>query len=76
MILAFLASQLSAADQPQWGEAWSRNMVSSERALPTDFDPKTGKNIKWVAKLGNETHSTPVVANGRVYIGTNNQDPR
>jgi outer membrane protein assembly factor BamB len=67
---------LHAADQPQWGQAWSRNMVSSECGLPTDFDPKTGKNIKWVAKLGNETHSTPIVANGRVYIGTNNQEPR
>ena len=65
-----------AADQPQWGQAWSRNMVSGERGLPVDFDPKTGKHVKWVAKLGNETHSTPVVANGRVYIGTNNHDPR
>src|SRR6185503_12497821 len=55
---------------------WSRNMVSSERDLPADFDPRTDRNIKWVAKLGNETHSTPIVANGRVYIGTNNSDPR
>ncbi len=69
-------SCLSAADAPQWGEAWSRNMVSPERGLAADFDPKSGKNIKWVAKLGNETHSTPVVADGRVYIGTNNNDPR
>ena len=67
---------LHAADQPQWGQAWSRNMVSGERGLPADFDPKTGRNIKWVAKIGNETHSTPVVAGGRVYIGTNNHDPR
>lgn len=67
---------LRAADQPQWGQAWSRNMVSAERGLPADFDPRTGKNIKWVAKLGNETHSTPVIANGRVFIGTNNHDPR
>jgi outer membrane protein assembly factor BamB len=66
----------SAADQPQWGQAWSRNMVSRERGLPADFDPKTGKNIRWIAKLGNETHSTPVIASGRVYIGTNNNDPR
>jgi outer membrane protein assembly factor BamB len=51
-------------------------MVSAERSLPADFDPKTGRNIKWVAKLGNETHSTPVIANGRVYIGTNNDSPR
>jgi outer membrane protein assembly factor BamB len=74
--LMLVAVSLPAADQPQWGQAWSRNMVSSERGLPAEFDPRTGKNIKWVAKLGNETHSTPVIANGRVFIGTNNKDPR
>ncbi|MSU62439.1 MAG: pyrrolo-quinoline quinone [Pedosphaera sp.] len=65
-----------ARDQPQWGEAWSRNMVSSETGLPDSFDPKTKTNIKWVAEIGTESHSTPVVANGRVYIGTNNGEPR
>ena len=65
-----------AADQPQWGEAWSRNMVSKERGLPESFDPKTGKNLKWSAKLGTQTHSTPIVAGGRIYIGTNNGEPR
>jgi outer membrane protein assembly factor BamB len=76
LALISVAMAARAADQPQWGEAWSRNMVSSERGLPSEFDPKMGRNIKWIAKLGNETHSTPVVANGRVYIGTNNTDPR
>src|SRR2546430_1713974 len=65
-----------AADQPQWGQAWSRNMVSDEKGLPDSFDPKTGKNIKWVARLGTETHSTPIAAGGQVYIGTNNGEPR
>ena len=65
-----------AADQPQWGVAWSRNMVSSERHLPESFDPKSGRNIKWVAELGTETHSTPIIAGGRIYIGTNNEEPR
>jgi outer membrane protein assembly factor BamB len=65
-----------AADQPQWGQAWSRNMVSDERGLPDSFDPASGRNIKWSAELGTETHSTPVVAGGRVYIGTNNGHPR
>ena len=65
-----------AADQPQWGEAWTRNMVSMERGLPEAFDPKTGKNIKWTAKLGTQAHSTPIVAGGRIYIGTNNGEPR
>jgi outer membrane protein assembly factor BamB len=65
-----------AADQPQWGEAWSRNMVSKEKGLAESFDPRTGRNIKWRAKLGTQAHSTPIVAGGRVYIGTNNGEPR
>lgn len=65
-----------AADQPQWGEAWSRNMVSREKKLADSFDPKTGENIKWSVELGTDTHSTPIVAGGRVYIGTNNENPR
>src|SRR5437879_1409265 len=68
--------QLLAADQPQWGQAWSRNMVSNEKGLPVSFDPKTGQNIKWSAQLAPDTHSTPIVAAGRVYIGTNNGEPR
>ena len=51
-------------------------MVSKEKGLPDSFDPKTGRNIKWTAKLGSQTHSTPVIARGRVYIGTNNEEPR
>jgi len=76
LITAPTGARLLAADQPQWGEAWSRNMVSSEKGLPATFDPKTGQNIKWAAKLGTETHSTPIIAGGRVYLGTNNQEPR
>ncbi|HEX5222340.1 MAG TPA: PQQ-binding-like beta-propeller repeat protein [Verrucomicrobiae bacterium] len=76
LCLAACALPAPGADQPQWGQAWSRNMVSSERDLPDSFDPKSNANIKWVARLGTETHSTPIIAKGRVYIGTNNGDPR
>ena len=65
-----------AGDQPQWGQGFTRNMVSAETGLVDDFDPATGKNVKWVASLGSETWSTPVVAQGRVFIGTNNDSPR
>ena len=75
-IAAATGSHLLAADQPQWGQAWSRNMVSSETNLPASFDPKTRQSLKWIAKLGTETHSTPIVAGGRVYVGTNNGEPR
>ncbi|MBC8469405.1 MAG: PQQ-binding-like beta-propeller repeat protein [Planctomycetes bacterium] len=69
-------SAVYADDQPQWGQRYSRNMVSDETHLPESFDPATGKNIKWIADLGTETYSTPVVSGGRVLIGTNNNIPR
>ena len=75
-LLCGTVQSLHSGDQPQWGQAWSRNMVSDERGLPDSFDPRSGSNIKWIAALGTETHSTPVVAGGRVYIGTNNSEPR
>jgi len=65
-----------AADQPQWGQRFTRNMVSAETNLPAAFDAASGSNVWWTAELGTETHATPVVAGGRVYIGTNNGRPR
>jgi outer membrane protein assembly factor BamB len=77
LLLWFLLVQrLPGADQPQWGQAWSRNQVSGEKGLPDSFDPKLGKNIKWAARLGTETHSSPIISGGRVYVGTNNGEPR
>jgi len=67
---------LAADDQPQWGERFSRNMVSSETGLPDRFDPRTGENIRWTTDLGTQSYSTPVVARGLVLIGTNNGRPR
>ena len=69
-------TSLQAGDQPQWGQAWTRNLVSGETGLPDSFDPETGRNIKWVARLGGDTHASPIIASGRVYIGTNNNQPR
>src|SRR5580704_13486970 len=64
------------ADQPQWGQAWSRNMVFEEKGLPSSFDVKTGRNVKWSAHLGTDYYATPTVVCGRVFIGTNDEDPR
>lgn len=65
-----------AADQPQWGQYHSRNMVSHETGLPESCDPATGKNIKWSISIGTQSYGTPVVSQGRVIIGTNNDEPR
>jgi outer membrane protein assembly factor BamB len=75
-------------DWPQWGRDHTRNMVSDVKGLPATFgagryigdteqiDPKTTTNVKWVAKLGSQSYGNPTVANGRVYVGTNNDSPR
>jgi outer membrane protein assembly factor BamB len=76
MLSILLLAETKSDDQPQWGTAWERNMVSQEKGLPHTFDPKTGNNIRWTAPLGTEAHSSPVIADGRVYIGTNNANPR
>lgn len=75
-IAGWLVSGVWADDQPQWGQRHSRNMVSHEKYLPAGFDPATGWNIAWSAALGTECYSTPVVAGGKVLIGTNNNHPR
>lgn len=71
-------------DMNQWGGSPSRNNVSDAKNIPAewetgDFDKKTGKwlpetakNVKWVAQLGTQTYGNPVIANGQVYVGTNN----
>ena len=77
-ILAASAA-LTAADWPMWGGTPNRNMVSSMTGVPTQWDVKTGKNVKWMAKLGSQSYGNPVVANGVVLVGTNNEalrDPK
>src|SRR5215510_7463350 len=59
-----------------WGGTPDRNMVSSMKGLPGEWDIKTKKNVKWVAKLGSQAYGNPVVAGGKVFVGTNNESPR
>ncbi len=61
-----------------FGGTPERNLVAPfERNLPStwEVDPKR-KNIKWVANLGSQSYGGPVIAGGRVFVGTNNQNPR
>ena len=71
-----LASDPGTGDWPMWGGTPDRNMVSSMKGLPTEWDIKTKKNIKWSAALGSQSYGNPVVAEGVVLVGTNNEAPR
>jgi outer membrane protein assembly factor BamB len=78
-----------AQDWPQWGgNDPGRNMYSPAKGLPAKFEPgklkqgteeidlTTTKGVRWVAKLGSQSYGNPVVADGKVYVGTNNETPR
>jgi outer membrane protein assembly factor BamB len=67
------AGDPGSGDWPMWGGTPDRNMLSSMKGLPTAWDVKSKKNVKWVAELGSQTYGNPVVANGYVYVGTNNE---
>ena len=59
-------------DWPQWGGSGTRNNTPKVRNICIEWDIASGKNIKWVAHLGSKTNGTPVVAGGKVFVGTNN----
>lgn len=76
---------LSAGKEwPQWGGTRIRNNVPNVKNLPESwnvgkFDRRTGEwddadaeNIRWFAELGSQTYGNPVVADGKVFVGTNN----
>jgi outer membrane protein assembly factor BamB len=78
LLAALGAARVSAADPPagewpMWGGTPDRNMVSSAKGLPSEWDVKTKKNVKWVADLGSQSYGNPVVAGGIVFVGTNNE---
>jgi outer membrane protein assembly factor BamB len=59
-----------------FGSYPTRNMVSDATGLPSKWDMKTGANIKWSQPTGSQTYAGPVVAGGKVYVGTNNEGVR
>ena len=73
---------------PMFGGTPARNMVSLKEKLPAlpregpDWDDeKAAKKwqaewVLWKVDLGSRAHGGPVVADGKVYVGTNNARPR
>lgn len=64
--------KVGAKDWPQWAGTPFRNNVCEGTNVPTAWDVETGDGIKWSMPLGSETYGNPVIANGKVYVGTNN----
>jgi len=72
LMVALMATVTFAQGWPMWGGTPGRNMVSSAKDISLDFDLKSGKNVLWQKGLGSQTYGNPIVADGKVYVGTNN----
>ncbi len=59
-------------DWPQWGGWYGKNNTPFGENIPTEWDVEAGENILWSAPLGSQTYGNAVIANGQVYVGTNN----
>lgn len=73
-------------DWNQWcGGPERNNVLAAAARIAADWDvgstyidtgefkaDEASPNIKWVAPLGSQTYGNPVIANGQVYVGTNN----
>ena len=86
----FVGTNAVAADWPQWGgNTLGRNMFATgaaglpDKVEPGDFkqgtedvDLSTAKNVKWASKLGTQSYGNPTIANGKIFVGTNNDSMR
>ena len=84
--LAVGAGMAVADDWPEWCGQASRNMAARcDQSLPDsvkcveendagEVDLLATKNVKWAAKIGHRTTGSPVVSEGRVFIGTTWED--
>ncbi len=76
VLAAVAAFPLLSQDWPMWGGTVQRNMASTVQNLPESWDVNSGKNIKWKAEIGSTSYGNPVVADGKIFLGTNNGNPR
>jgi outer membrane protein assembly factor BamB len=76
ILCGIAAVPLVSQDWPMWGGTAQRNMNSAMKNLPEFWEVKSGKNIKWKVRIGSNSYGNPVVADGKIFLGTNNANPR
>jgi outer membrane protein assembly factor BamB len=82
--VVLFAPLAAAVEWNQWGGSPTRNNTPDAKNLPVEWEPggfdgttgawkpETSKNVAWVASLGSQSYGNPVVADGKVFVGSNN----
>jgi outer membrane protein assembly factor BamB len=73
-LLLLGSTALLAGDWPGWRGPTGQG-ISDEKGLPTEWDAKTGKNVRWKAPLPgggkarpDHNQSSPIVVRGKVFV--------
>lgn len=69
LLVLLSAASLFLAD---FGHDYRMELRRGDRRVPTAFNVITGRNVLWQQKVGTQSYAGPVVANGKVFVGTNN----
>jgi outer membrane protein assembly factor BamB len=82
ILVLCLLNTTRGQDWKMWGGSPSRNNSAVGKNIPDDWeigklDRETQKfaklrNIKWYARLGSQSYGNPIIADGHVYVGSNN----
>ena len=75
-LLLAVTATAAAQEVAMFGNTPSRNMVSDDTGIVSEWDVDTGANVLWSQPVGSQAYGGPVVASGRVYVGTNNEGRR
>lgn len=72
LVFLVMSSSSGADDGEMLSGTPHRNNVSSATELPVEFDVSEGTNIKWKVALGSFSYGNPIIADGQIFVGTNN----
>lgn len=82
LCLETVMCQQPSGDSLQWGGSPTHNNVRHATAIPGywwsgvddvgAWDRSRAKNVKWCVNIGSQTYGNPIVAGGKVFVGTNN----
>jgi outer membrane protein assembly factor BamB len=75
-LFALALPAIASENVSMFGGTPARNMVSQATDLPATWDVETGENVKWRQPLGSQSYGGPVLAGGKIFVGTNNEGLR
>ena len=71
------AAKAGPDDHTMFSGSVSRNMVNlTAKGVPDKFNPAEAGDLVWKADLGSRSYGGPIISGGKVFVGTNNEQPR